>query len=393
MPSLRPRVRPGVQLITALLLFTALPAQALDVSVGYIQWQPDQGPVLSTTLAKPKDAGLRGAELAIKDNNSTGRFLDQSYSLDAITAESPEQAKAALKRMREAGVDLLVMNVPADLLHRLTDEAGPDTLIFNAGARDDSLRTANCPTNLLHTVPSRAMLTDALAQWLAKRQWNEVFLITGPTDNDKAWVTAFHRAAKRFGVKIVEEKPWTFDADLRRTASSELPRFTQGSDYDAVVVADERGDFGEYVPFNTWLPRPVVGTQGMSPEAWHRSVENWGAGQLQSRFEELTGRPMISDDYAVWAAVRAIGEGVARTKKADAPSLRAYLLSDDFQLGGFKGRKLTFRTWNGQLRQPILLVHPRALVSISPQDGFLHPKTELDTLGYDEPESQCRISL
>jgi ABC transporter substrate binding protein (PQQ-dependent alcohol dehydrogenase system) len=235
------------------------------------------------------------------------------------------------------------------------------------------------------------MLTDALAQWLARRQWQDVFLIVGPTTDDKAWATAFHRAAKRFGVKILEEKPWTFNADLRRTASSELPRFTQGGDYDAVVVADERGDFGEYVPFNTWLPRPVVGTQGMSPEAWHRSLENWGAGQLQSRFETLAKRPMNSSDYAVWAAVRAIGEGVIRTKKAAAPVLRSYLLSDDFQLSGFKGTKLTFRTWNGQLRQPILLVHPRALVSVSPQEGFLHQKTELDTLGYDEPESLCQI--
>ncbi len=385
-------MRPGVALIAAVILLTALPVQALEVTVGYIQWQPYQGPVLSTTLTKPEDAGLKGAELGVDDNNSTGRFMQQHYTLDAVVADSRDQAVNELRRMQQAGIDLFVLNVPADLLKQMTEAVGPDALVFNAGAEDDSLRTADCQPNLLHTVPSRAMLTDALAQWLAKRQWNEAFLITGPTDNDKAWVAAFHRAAKRFGVKIVEEKPWTFDSDLRRTASAELPRFTQGDDYDVVVVADERGDFGEYVPFNTWLPRPVVGTQGMSPEAWHRSVENWGAGQLQSRFEEKTGRPMISDDYAAWAAVRAIGEGVIRTKQAKATDLLTYLLSDEFQLGGFKGRKLTFRTWNGQLRQPILLVHPRGLVSISPQEGFLHPKTELDTLGYDEPESQCRIA-
>lgn len=374
------------------LLLAAFPASAMDISIGYIQWQPDRGPVLSTTISEPEDSGLRGAELAIEDNNSTGRFLNQSYQLDSAKAQSPEQARSEFARMRQAGIDLLVLNVPADLLRELTSAAGDDTLVFNAGATDDDLRTDNCQPQLLHTIPSRAMLTDALAQWLARRQWQDVFLIVGPTTDDKAWATAFYRAAKRFGVKIVKEKAWTFNADLRRTASSELPRFTQGSDYDAVVVADERGDFGEYVPFNTWLPRPVVGTQGMSPEAWHRSLENWGAGQLQSRFETLADRPMNSSDYAVWAAIRAIGEGVIRTKKAAAPVLRGYLLSDDFQLSGFKGIKLTFRTWNGQLRQPILLVHPRALVSVSPQEGFLHQKTELDTLGYDEPESRCKIT-
>lgn len=379
-------------LLCSIGLAAAPTVSALEVRVGYIQFNPDHGPVLSTTLPEPEDAGLRGAELAIEDNNTTGRFLKQSYTLDAVMAESPEQALDSLKRMRGDGLDLFVFNVPADLLRQLTTAAGADTLLFNAGARDDRLRIADCQPQLLHTIPSRAMLTDALGQWLASRQWRDIFLLTGPTDDDKAWVEAFRRATKRFGLKIVEEKPWTFQADLRRSASSELPRFTQGDDYDVVVVADERGDFGEYVPFNTWLPRPVVGTQGMTPEAWHHALENWGAGQLQSRFQDSAGRWMTSNDYAAWAAVRSIGEGVIRTSKSDHASLRDYLFSDDFQLAGFKGRKLDFRRWNGQLRQPILLVQPRALVSESPQDGFLHPETELDTLGYDAPESECRIN-
>lgn len=384
--------RAAAVLFCVIATLAAAPARALDVRIGYIQFNPDRGPVLSTTLHEPKDSGLRGAELAIEDNNTTGRFLKQSYTFDAVMAESPEQALDALERMRAEGTELFVFNVPTGLLKRLSAQAGAGTLLFNAGARDDNLRTRDCQRQLLHTVPSRAMLTDALAQWLARRQWREVFLVTGPTEGDKAWVEAFRRSTKRFGLKIVEEKPWVFQADLRRSASSELPRFTQGEEYDVVVVADERGDFGEYVPYNTWLPRPVVGTQGMTPEAWHHAIENWGAGQLQSRFQDSAGRWMTSDDYAAWAAVRAIGESVIRTSKADPASLRDYLFSDDFQLAGFKGRKLDFRRWNGQLRQPILLVHPRALVSVSPQEGFLHPQTELDTLGYDAPESQCRIN-
>ena len=235
------------------------------------------------------------------------------------------------------------------------------------------------------------MLTDALGQWLKSRQWEELFLITGPTDADKGWANAFRRATKRFGLEIVEDKPWTFDADLRRTASQELPLFTQG-DYDAVVVADVRGDFGEYVPFNTWLPRPVVGTQGMSPVTWHRVVESWGAAQLQNRFRELADRHMNSEDYAAWAAVRSIGTAVTALSDADPTAIRSYLFSDDFQLAGFKGRKLTFRDWNGQLRQPIPLVHPRGLVARAPFESFLHPNTTLDTLGFDKPESQCRIN-
>lgn len=366
-------------------------AVALDVKIGYIHWVPDQGPVLSNVIPEPEDAGLRGAELGMADNNATGKFLDQNYALESVMASDEEGALAALDGMLENGIDLLVTRVPADTLRAMAEKAKGKALLFNAGASDDDLRISECQPNVLHTIPSYAMLTDALAQWLNMRRWKEVFLITGPTEQDKAWADAFRRASKRFGLDIIADKPWTFDSDLRRTASKELPTFTQARDYDAVVVADVRGDFGEYVPFNTWLPRPVVGTQGMGPEAWHRVVEAWGAAQLQNRFRELAGREMNSEDYAAWAAVRSIGTTVTGLSETGHSNIREYLFSDDFQLAAFKGRKLTYRPWNGQLRQPIPLVHPQGLVATPPLEGFLHPESELDTLGYDRPESNCRI--
>lgn len=367
-------------------------AAPVNVNIGYLQWIPDPGPVLSNVIPEPADAGLRGAELGLDDNSTTGKFLGQTYSLRSQVADSEEAATAAFHAMRESGIDLFVVNAPASTLKTLIGKAGDQVLIFNAGARDDALRTDQCHPNLLHTLPSYAMLTDALGQWLNQRRWDDVFLITGPTDADKSWAEAFRRSAGRFGLEIVEDKPWTFDADLRRTASKELPLFTQADDYDAVVVADVRGDFGEYVPFNTWLPRPVVGTQGMTPVAWHFVVESWGAAQLQNRFRELAGREMNSEDYAAWAAVRAIGTAVTSLGSASTADIRRFLFSDQFQLAAFKGRKLTFRDWNGQLRQPIPLVHPRGLVARAPFEGFLHPNSNMDTLGFDRPESECRIN-
>ena len=384
--------RTAATLLITLALTGPLKAESLEVQIGYLQWVPDQGPVLSNVIPEPEDAGLRGSELAIKDNSTTGKFLGQTYSLRSEVADSEEAVIAAFDAMREEGFDLFVVNTPASTLKALTEKAGDNTLIFNAGAKDDSLRTGQCHVNLLHTMPSYSMLTDALGQWLNQRRWSEVFLITGPTEADKAWADAFRRSAKRFGLEIVEDKPWTFDADLRRTASKELPLFTQASDYDAVVVADVRGDFGEYVPFNTWLPRPVVGTQGMSPVTWHRVVESWGAAQLQNRFRALASRDMNSEDYAAWTAVRSIGNAITDLNSANPAEIRNYLFSDKFQLAAFKGRKLTFRDWNGQLRQPIPLVHSRGLVARAPFEGFLHPNSQMDTLGFDRPESGCRIN-
>lgn len=381
-----------IGMVLLIWLNTPLQAAALEVRVGYIQWHPDPGPVLSNIIPEPADSGLRGAELAVADNNTTGRFLDQHFSLSKVLASSEKEAVEAAATLAKDGIRLLVLNVPASTVLTIAKQQGDNALLFNAGARANSLRLQGCPTNLVHTQVSHAMLTDALAQWLSARRWKKLFLITGPTGADKDWAEAFRRATRRFGLTLVADKPWTFNADLRRTASKELPLFTQASDYDAVVVADERGDFGEYVPFNTWLPRPVVGTQGLTPVAWHFSIENWGAAQLQSRLYELAGRHMTGDDYAAWLAVRTVGEALIRTKSAEPADVRRFIFSDKFELGGFKGRKLSFRAWNGQLRQPVPLVQPHALVAEAPIEGFLHPRTELDTLGYDKPESQCRIN-
>jgi ABC transporter substrate binding protein (PQQ-dependent alcohol dehydrogenase system) len=125
------------------------------------------------------------------------------------------------------------------------------------------------------------------------------------------------------------------------------------------------------------------------PVAWAPVLESWGAVQLQNRFEALAARGMRSEDYAAWAALRAIGEAATRTGSADPATLRAYMLGPDFALDGFKGRGLSFRPWNGQLRQPIPVVNARALVAMAPLPAFLHQRNEMDSLGLDQPESAC----
>jgi ABC transporter substrate binding protein (PQQ-dependent alcohol dehydrogenase system) len=166
----------------------------------------------------------------------------------------------------------------------------------------------------------------------------------------------------------------------------------RASNYDVLIVADESEVFGEYVPYRTWDPRPVVGTQGLVPTAWDRVNEQWGATQIQRRFIAQAKRPMLERDYAAWLAMRAIGEAATRTNSTDPAVLKRYLLSENFKLAGFKGVPLSFRPWDQQMRQPILLASARTLVSVSPQEGFLHPVSPLDTLGYDKPESHCRLN-
>ena len=242
----------------------------LQVRIGYLGFRPDPGPLLSKVIPEPADAGLRGAELAITDSNSTGRFLNHSYSLVGASVDSPEALLDAAKVQHEQGLRLFVVNVPATSLRQLS-AALPDSLLFNAGSHDDNLRTTDCLPNVLHTLPSRAMLADALVQFLVLRKWQRALLIVGPTPDDQAYAVALRRATKRFGLQLVAEKPWSFDNDQRRSAQADMPLFTQTAEYDVVLVADERGDFGEYVPYQTCLlytsPSPRDGLLSRMPSS------------------------------------------------------------------------------------------------------------------------------
>ena len=99
---------------------------------------------------------------------------------------------------------------------------------------------------------------------------------------------------------------------------------------------------------------------------------------------------MTPVDYAAWLAVRALGEAATRAATTDPDALAAWLRGPEFLVAGFKGQGQSFRAWDGQMRQPVLIAGPRLLVSVSPQPGYLHRSSELDTLGTDRDESKCR---
>ena len=365
-------------------------AQSLDVPIIYLERVVATPPTLSNLDPKPDDLGRAGAEMGLKDITTTGKFLGNVYTLDVVLVGEDEDFRdVALKALSDSS--LLVINAPASDILALSDlKEAQDALLFNVATSDTALRGQDCRANLLHTLPSRAMLSDALAQFGVKKQWTDWAMIVGPLPGDAKFAQGLESAALKFGVSLNTIKTWPVNADLRRSAAQEVPLFTQDfDDHDMLIVADEVNDFARYIQYNSWLPRPLAGSWGVVPTAWSASVEQHGAAQLQSRFVDLAARPMQAEDYAAMLAMTAIGEAVTRTKSADAQVLRDYMLSPDFELGGFKGRPLSFRDWNGQMRQPIPLAHPGAVVALAPLEGFLHQFNELDTLGHDRPTSQC----
>jgi ABC transporter substrate binding protein (PQQ-dependent alcohol dehydrogenase system) len=344
------------------------------------------------------DDGIAGAQLAINDNNTTGRFLSQEFKLEVIQGLAADELINAVERRVADGVAFIVVDAGAQILLALADRLQDrSALLLNAGAADDQLRAEACRGNVVHTAPSRSMLADALAQYLVWKRWRRWLLVSGSEPADQAFAEAIRRAGKRFGGKIVQERTFNLDTGNRRAdggqeqIQEQIPSFSQNApDYDVLVVADEAAQFGDYFPYRTWDARPVAGTQGLVPTSWHPALEQWGATQFQNRFVRLAHRPMRALDYNVWVAIRSIGEAATRARSLAAGEIIAYLRSNDFELAAFKGRKLSYRSWNGQLRQPILLATPKLTVSVSPQPGFLHQFSELDTLGLDKPESVCK---
>jgi ABC transporter substrate binding protein (PQQ-dependent alcohol dehydrogenase system) len=380
-------------------LTTVLPsAEPLNVKIAYLG-RPDKAQTISLVEMPAANNGIAGAQLALDDNNTTGKFLNESYSIGDVELKDQGDPAAAVIQLADHGISFIVADLPADMLLKAAD-AGRERglLFFNAGAIDDMLRQEDCRANIIHIAPSRAMLADGLAQYLVWKHWARWLLVVGSHTPDKLYADALRRSAARFGAKIVQERLFQDTGGARRSDSglvqvqSQIPLFTQSApEYDVLVAADESQVFADYLPYRTRDPRPVAGSGGLVPTSWDASLDQWGAIQLQNRFERKFSRPMTALDMQAWTAVRMIGEAVDRVKSADPKTILEYMKGPDFALAAFKGRKLTVRDWDLQLRQPILLADGRTVVSVSPQEGFLHQFSELDTLGIDRPETKCEL--
>ncbi len=369
------------------------------VPIGYLKQEVKRFIPLSRLNVEPEDLGIAGAEIALKDNNTTGRFTKQHFTLEIERVAVDGDAVAALERLVGSGHHFVLVDAPAEILLRLSDAVkDKDVLLFNVRATEVKLRQEDCRANVLHTAPDRTMLADALAQYLVWKKWQRWLVAKGVFPEDLDYLEALHRAAKRFGGTIVEEREYKETPGARRTDTGQqqvqrqMPIFTQGApSHDVLVVADEREVFGPYLPYRTWDPRPVAGTAGLRAMSWHPAHEQWGATQMQNRFQRFAKRFMLPLDYQAWVAVRAVGEAASRVSPEDFAAMNAHLRGDELELAAFKGQKVTFRKWDGQLRQPIIVAGPDLPVSMSPQQGFLHERAEVDTLGIDEPESKCKL--
>src|SRR3954466_4167125 len=154
----------------------ALGVEPVEIRIGYLR-VPESRAAISLLDVPPENDGVAGARLAIEDNNTTGKFLDQRFTLDDVVLRETDDPTVAISALASRGVSLVITDLPPDALLKAADSAR-DVLLFNAGAIDDRLREEDCRANVIHTAPTRSMLADALAQYLVWKKWRRWLLVT-----------------------------------------------------------------------------------------------------------------------------------------------------------------------------------------------------------------------
>ena len=386
------------KLLTCILLATASGAiHARELTIGVV-YAPDDARYASKLLEKsypghPLGRPKAGAEVAIAESQFQLANAGLKIALQEVPLDSVPQAQKQILAMMQQGVRHFLLDLPGATVAELSQALRTtDVLLFNVSAPEDSLRRASCSANLFHTLPDESMMADATAQFLTAHKWTKVLLLTSKVAADASRIAATRKAIKRYGIKVVADKTFKLSNDPRERDLGNVALLTAGIDADAVWVVDSDGEFARDVPYHTNLPRPVVGSAGLVAEAWQTSWERYGAPQLSRRFKKLANRPMAGTDWAAWMATKAI-IGVA-LKAPDARQHRSALRGTELVLDGFKGARVSFRSWDQQLRQPVFLAHGGiggGIAGVAPFDGFLHPSNTLDTLGADQRESPCKL--
>jgi ABC transporter substrate binding protein (PQQ-dependent alcohol dehydrogenase system) len=380
----------------AVALALALSASAATLTLGVVQRADDERlEARRVALAYPGHPGgslLPAVEMAVNESRFELDAAKLRVVVEARTARSADDSKALLQQLARAGAAGAVLDLPGAWI---VAAAPAVTLpLINAGEPAEAPRAQGCWAHLFHTLPGERMRADALAQALLARRWRRVLLLHGPSADDATRLALAQAAIKRHGLKAMAVKPFKMSADPRERDLANpllLTGMAAGGEYDVVWVVDSDGEFARSVPYRIASPRPVVGDAGLVAEAWAPHFERYGAPQLARRFERAAQRPMTSFDWAAYMAAKALLQAALEQAAApNAAQVSKALRRADFTLDGFKGVRLSFRAWDRQLRQPMLLTDGVGVVGSAPVDGVMHSKNVLDTLGSDAPESACK---
>ncbi len=343
---------------------------------------------------KEKLPPIAGAKAAIKEAKIPGRAAGMTFELEEqMLLQDADAAEAIAKALDLNPNSIFILDLPladVELLGaRFADSE--NVMMLNVRHSEGELRAEKCSAAVFHTIASASMLTDAMAQYLAFMNWRKVLVLTSDSERDKSTGTTFLASAKKFGLTVVDERQFINSNDPREREKNEPRLLTGSADYDVIFLADNEGEFGRYLAYSTYLPRPVVGSEGLIASSWHWTWERNGAPQLNQRIRKVAERNPSVENWAAWAAVKSVVQAAIKTGSTTPSHLAQALRTVEFNVDLYKVGPGSYRPWDQQLRQAILLHTHNAVVGAAPFDGFLHQTNTFDTLGFDQPENRCTL--
>ena len=94
-----------VALFLCAVLGSAAAAEPLKVPIGYLA-RAETIETISLLDQPAANNGTAGAQLAIQDNNTTGRFLNQSFSLETMKLADGADPAATLTQLADHGISI-----------------------------------------------------------------------------------------------------------------------------------------------------------------------------------------------------------------------------------------------------------------------------------------------
>jgi ABC-type branched-subunit amino acid transport system substrate-binding protein len=361
---------------------------------------------------------IMGTQLGAEEADVTAGMFGTKVELiieDAVTSENVVSLTSKLSSLEH--LSAIVAALDDQTTARVSDVTQQQRLVcLNTAARGGVLRGEQCHRLTFHVEPDVAMYTHAMGQWLVhnnRKRWH--FVVA----EDSAAQEVYHRASrflqKQGGINLGH----SLIAPGRSDYTEVVAPLARG-DAEAIVVALRGEELRHFLvqykasglkALLAGIPLDMLALwqagaeslQGVWVTSWYHELERFSARELNRRFLRRFEKRAEGFAWTNWAAVKLVVEGVLRSASTDAMALVNYLEGAP-QFDGHKGKALTFRDWNHQLRQPLYVLKARESKPDNPWNllellgEMPSPATRgksvaevLDTLGEPQAESTCRL--
>jgi branched-chain amino acid transport system substrate-binding protein len=368
--------------------------------------------------AETASYAIMGAQLGVEEAEITAGMFGTKVELiieDGVTPANMPALVRKLSALERLTAIIAALDDPTTAsLSAFTQQER--LVCMNTTARGGDLRGKKCQRSTFHVEPDVAMYTDAMGQWLMQNNRKRWYYMVSEASIGQE---VYHRS-RRF----LQQRGGT---DLGRSVISpgqsdfqDVLAHLGGVEAEAVVMTLSGEELRQFLKqyrasglqvLLAGIPLDMIALwqasleslQGVWVTSWYHGLERFSARELNRRFYRRFEKPAEGSAWANWAAVKLVMEGVLRSASTETAALVNYFEGTP-PFDGHKGRSLTFRDWDHQLRQPLYVLKVREDKPENPWDrlqliGELPPPAApgqsvvevLDTLGERQTESLCRL--